>query len=153
MPKKGMQEAKNDFKRIYDASTQEEARRLKEAFIDKYEDNPKLEKAIETLEEGFEDTIQYLSEPVERHKFIRTTHSLERLNQEVRRRERVIRIFPNNQSAFRLIGSILMDYEKNEQKKRVLFKWPDLLKTNAKISFAWKGYPFQANEIQTYNLG
>lgn len=122
MPKKGMQEAKNDFKRIYDASTQEEARRLKEAFIDKYEDNPKLEKAIETLEEGFEDTIQYLSEPVERHKFIRTTNSLERLNQEVRRRERVIRIFPNNQSAFRLIGSILMDYEKNEQKKRVLFK-------------------------------
>lgn len=122
MPKKGMQEAKNDFKRIYDASTQEEARRLKEAFIDKYEDNPKLEKAIETLEEGFEDTIQYLLEPVERHKFIRTTNSLERLNQEVRRRERVIRIFPNNQSAFRLIGSILMDYEKNEQKKRVLFK-------------------------------
>lgn len=122
MPKKGMQEAKNDFKRIYDASTQEEARRLKEAFIDKYEDDPKLEKAIETLEEGFEDTIQYLLEPVERHKFIRTTNSLERLNQEVRRRERVIRIFPNNQSAFRLIGSILMDYEKNEQKKRVLFK-------------------------------
>lgn len=122
MPKKGMQEAKNDFKRIYSATSQEEARNLKVEFIKKYEENPKLEKAIQTLEDGFEDTIQYLAEPTKRHSFIRSTNSLERLNQEVRRRERVIRIFPNNQSAFRLIGAILMDYEENEQKKRVLFK-------------------------------
>lgn len=122
MPKKGMQEAKSDFKRIYDAASQSEARNLKDAFIKKYEDNPKLEKAIKTLENGFEDTIQYLAEPHIRHKFIRSTNSLERLNQEVRRRERVIRIFPNNQSAFRLIGSILMDYDLAEQKKKVLYK-------------------------------
>ncbi|MGF1932759.1 transposase, partial [Enterococcus casseliflavus] len=33
----------------------------------------------------------------------------ERLNQEVRRREKIIRIFPNQTSANRLIGAVLMD--------------------------------------------
>lgn len=122
IPKKGMQEAKNDFKRIYEASSQQEARTLKDAFIEKYKEESKLEKAIETLEEGFEDTIQYLVEPHHRHQFIRSTNSLERLNQEVRRRERVIRIFPNTNSAYRLVGAILMDYEEEQKKKRVLFK-------------------------------
>ena len=39
---------------------------------------------------------------------LRTTNSLERLNQEFRRRQRVIRIFPNRDSAIRLIGAVLM---------------------------------------------
>ncbi len=34
---------------------------------------------------------------------------LERVNEEIRRREKVIRIFPNEASALRLIGTILID--------------------------------------------
>ncbi|GGN66964.1 transposase for insertion sequence element IS256 in transposon Tn4001 [Oceanobacillus indicireducens] len=64
MPKKGIQEVKNDFKRIYNGSSTQEARNIKNEFIEKYKDQPKLEKAIHTLEEGFEDTIQYLVEPL-----------------------------------------------------------------------------------------
>ena len=41
----------------------------------------------------------------------RTTNSLERLNQEIRRRQRVIRIFPNRESALRLIGAALMEQD------------------------------------------
>nr|WP_308425631.1 transposase [Oceanobacillus indicireducens] len=53
---------------------------------------------------------------------MRSTNFLEHLNQEVRRRERVIRIFPNNQSAYRLVGAILMDHEEElKKKKRTLF--------------------------------
>lgn len=122
MPKKGMQEIKNEFKRIYSAINQEEARTLKNEFIEKYKDHPKLQKAIDTLEEGFEDSIQYLAESIDRHKYIRSTNSIERLNQELRRRERVIRISPNYQSAFRLFGAILMDYEKNQKRRRVAYK-------------------------------
>jgi putative transposase len=40
---------------------------------------------------------------------LRTTNSLERLNEELRRRERVIRIFPNEDSLYRLMGSLLME--------------------------------------------
>ncbi|MEV2791886.1 transposase, partial [Paenibacillus larvae] len=42
---------------------------------------------------------------------LRTTNSVERLNEEVRRRERVIRIFPNRESVIRLIGALLMEQD------------------------------------------
>jgi putative transposase len=42
---------------------------------------------------------------------LRTTNAVERLNEEVRRRERVIRIFPNRESAVRLLGALLMEQD------------------------------------------
>ena len=42
-------------------------------------------------------------------KRIRSTNLLERLNGELRRREKVIRIFPNVDFATRLIGALLID--------------------------------------------
>ncbi len=44
-------------------------------------------------------------------KRLRTTNGQERLNEEVRRRERVIRIFPNRESAIRLLGAFLMEQD------------------------------------------
>lgn len=117
MPKKGMEEVKLGLKRIFEAVEVDDARKFKEEFLNRFNDHPKLEKAIETLEEGFEDAIQYLNEKAKYHQYIRTTNSLERLNQEVRRRERVIRIFPNTQSAFRLIGAVLMDIAEAQEGK------------------------------------
>ncbi|MFD2130371.1 IS256 family transposase [Pseudogracilibacillus auburnensis] len=122
MPKKGVAEVKFDLKRIFDAVKVEDARKFKDEFVIRYEENPKLDKFIEKLEEGFDDAIQFLNEDQKYHRFIHSTNSLERLNQEVRRRERVIRIFPNTQSAFRLIGAVLMDYDENQKKRRPLFK-------------------------------
>ncbi|HOK32887.1 MAG TPA: transposase, partial [Limnochordia bacterium] len=39
------------------------------------------------------------------------TNAVERLIEEIRRRERVIRIFPNRESAIRLIGALLMEID------------------------------------------
>jgi len=119
MPKKGMAEVRMGLKRIFEVATVEEARRYKNEFIEQFGANPKLEKAIEILEEGFEDAIQHLNEKPKYHKHIRSTNSLERINEEVRRREKVIRIFPNTQSAFRLIGAVLMDYAE-EVRRRII---------------------------------
>ena len=44
----------------------------------------------------------------------------ERLNKEVRRRERVIKIFPNDQSAWRLIGALLAEQNEHWQERRYL---------------------------------
>jgi len=54
-----------------------------------------------------------LALPEKYHRWLRTTNMLERLIQEVRRRENVVRIFPNIGSAWRLIGALLA--EKHEE--------------------------------------
>ena len=41
----------------------------------------------------------------------RTTNSVERLNEEIRRRELIIRIFPTRDSALRLRGALLMEHD------------------------------------------
>ena len=43
-------------------------------------------------------------------KRLRTSNSIERLNEELRRRERVIRIFPNEASVTRLMGALLIEH-------------------------------------------
>ena len=59
----------------------------------------------------FEDVTAVLALPERYRKRLRTTNGMERLNEEIRRRERVIRIFPNRESAVRLIGALLMEID------------------------------------------
>ena len=61
------------------------------------------------LESEGEDALACLNFPQEHRKRIRTTNGLERFNQEIRRRTRIIRIFPNRESALRLIGALCME--------------------------------------------
>jgi transposase-like protein len=68
-------------------------------------------KAIDILEQGFYDATGILILPEHYRKRLRTTNSIERLNEEIRRRERVIRIFPNRESATRLIGALLIEQD------------------------------------------
>jgi putative transposase len=120
LPKKGIEDEKLGLKRIFEAVSVEDARKFKDEFLERFGDNPKIEKAIRTLEDGFEDAIQYLNEPIKFQQYIRSTNSLERLNQEVRRREQVIRIFPNTQSAFRMIGAVLMQVNEEQAMKKIM---------------------------------
>lgn len=65
--------------------------------------------AADLLEEGGEDALSCLNFPDEHRRRIRTTNSLERFNQEIKRRTSIIRIFPNRNSALRLIGALCME--------------------------------------------
>lgn len=111
MPKKGSKEARSHLKEIFKASTGKISRLLKDEFIEIYEHDKKYIKAIEKLDAGYEDAIQFYSEDPDTHVHIRTTNVLERLNSTVRAREKTIKIFPNINSATRLIGAVLMDAE------------------------------------------
>jgi transposase-like protein len=53
---------------------------------------------------------------------LRTSNGIERLNQEIRRRERVIRIFPNEASAIRLIGALLIEQDEKWSTSRKYFE-------------------------------
>ncbi len=69
----------------------------------------KAPRAVGLLEEALDDVLAVLAYPEPLRQRLRTTNLVERLNQEIRRRERVIRIFPNRAAAERLIGAVLMD--------------------------------------------
>lgn len=118
LPRKDSIEIRTMIKRVFEAVTVEDIRKFKDELMEQYGGNPKYEKALMILDEGFEDTIQYMNFPEKIRKHIRSTNSLERLNQEVRRRETVLRIFPNTQSAFRLVGAVLMEYQETKYNKR-----------------------------------
>jgi len=78
-------------------------RQLIEDLSDKYPQVANL------LENDGEDALTCLNFPLEHRRRIRTTNSLERFNQEIKRRTTVIRIFPNRDSAVRLIGALCME--------------------------------------------
>lgn len=69
----------------------------------------RADRALAILEEGLEDALAVLVLPEPYRVRLRTTNGMERLNEEIRRRERVIRIFPNEASALRLIGALLAE--------------------------------------------
>jgi len=62
--------------------------------------------ALTVLEDGFEDATAALALPEKYRRRLRTTNMVERFIEEIRRREKVVRIFPNMQSAWRLIGAL-----------------------------------------------
>jgi putative transposase len=77
------------------------------------------------LEAGFDDATAVLALPEPYRRRLRTSNGMERLNEEVRRRERVIRIFPNRESAIRLLGSLLMEQDEVWSTGRRYFEMAD----------------------------
>ena len=108
IPKKGSKDFRESVKALFRLTSIDTARTMKSHLLEEYMDQTKYAKACETLDEGFEDAFQYIVAG-QGHNRLKSTNLLERLNQEVRRREKVIRIFPNHASANRLIGAVLMD--------------------------------------------
>ena len=96
---------------ILEAGSQWEAQSRLEEVSGELEEE--AESALEVLEEGIFDATAVLALPEKYRERLRTTNMLERLIQEIRRREKVIRIFPNKASAQRLVGALLA--EKHEE--------------------------------------
>lgn len=108
-PKKYQPELKQWLNRIYHAKDLEDARRMLRETLQTFEaDAPK---AMAILEAGFEDVMAVMSLPEKYRQRLRTSNGLERLNEEIRRRDRVIRIYPNEASAIRLIGALLIEQD------------------------------------------
>jgi len=114
--------------RVLEADTPGEPRRAFQGLADRLEGD--ADRALETLETGLGDTIAVLRLPDKYRRRLRTTNALERLIQEVRRREKVIRIFPNEASAHRLLGAYLAETHEEWTTGRRYFTMGDY--------FAWR---------------
>jgi len=118
-PKALQPELKEELCQLYEAVDLESARSIRDRIIQTYES--KAPKATAILDEAFDDITAVLALPLKYRKRLRTTNSVERLNQEIRRRERVIRIFPNAASVIRLMGALLMEQDERWQTGRKYF--------------------------------
>ena len=92
--------------------------------------------AISILEEGLEDSLQFYSFPEIDARKIASTNTLERLNKEIRRRSKVIGVFPSVSSYIRLICSYLIEYEEDWQTGRSYIKAESLAKQQALLNMA-----------------
>jgi transposase-like protein len=117
-PNKQQPALKTYLQSIYQARDIDEARRLLSETLEAFESL--APKAMLTLEEGFEDVMAVMNLPEKYRKRLRTTNSIERLNQEVRRRDRVIRIYPNEASVIRLLGSVLIEQDEKWSSRKYL---------------------------------
>ena len=108
VPKVGMRgEVAEDIRVIFNAPDRELAEEFLKKAVEKYAVlAPKLADWMEVnLPEGF--TV--FSLPRTHQRRLRTSNQLERLSQEIKRRTRVVRVFPNEPSCLRLISAILME--------------------------------------------
>lgn len=106
-PKRYQTGLASELKDMFNASTIKESRALKESIYDEYIDV--APEAMSLLDSGFEDSMSIMALPSKYRTAIRTSNIIERENRELRRRERVIQIFPNKESMIRLMGAVLMD--------------------------------------------
>jgi putative transposase len=108
-PKALQEEIHRRLRAIFEAPDTETARVLLAKFSSDYQSSAPA--AVATLEHGFDDATAVLALPEPYRRRLRTTNAVERLNEEVRRRERVIRIFPTRESVIRLLGALLMEQD------------------------------------------
>ena len=105
-------------KRVFYAPDMNEARRERDRFVELFAKT--APKAATCLEDAFDDATAVLCLPEKYRKRLRSTNMQERLNEEIRRRERVVRVFPNEESALRLIGALLAETAETWQERLYL---------------------------------
>lgn len=108
VPRQAMRaEVAADIRAMFNATDRQAAEQLLQAAIQKYAVSaPRLSAWLEeNLAEGF--TV--FDFPLEHRRIVRTTNSLERINKEIRRRTRVVGVFPNEASCLRLVSALLME--------------------------------------------
>jgi putative transposase len=114
LPKQHMRmEVAAEIRSIFNATNKTRAEELLLEAIQKYANTaPRLSAWLEdNLSEGF----SVFDFPLEHRRTIRTTNSLERINKEIRRRTRVVGVFPNEASCLRLVSAILMEISEEWQ--------------------------------------
>lgn len=118
-PKALRVELKARLRAILEAPDPAMARTLRDQVVSEF--SGRAPKAMKILEEGFDDATTVMAFPESIRRRARTTNMVERLNEEIRRRERVIRIFPNRESAIRLLGALLIELDEKWRTEQRLY--------------------------------
>jgi putative transposase len=107
LPRRANDDCLQELRWIYDRRELAEVRRDLAAWLAKW--SGKYTRLCEWVEENIEETLTYYRLPLPHHKHMKSTNLLERLNQEIKRRTHVVRIFPSPASCLRLVRALAVE--------------------------------------------
>jgi putative transposase len=107
VPRKVDDDCLRELRWFYDRRELAEVRRDVAQWLAKWQG--KYPKLCAWVEDNIEETLTYYRLPLAHHKHMKSTNMLERLNQEIKRRTHVVRIFPNAASCLRLVRALAVE--------------------------------------------
>ena len=111
LPRKADDDCLQELRWLYDRRNLEESRRDLTAWLQKWQQ--KYPKLCNWVEENIEETFSFYRLPLQHHKHLKSSNMLERLNEEIKRRTHVVRIFPNEDSCLRLVRALATEMHEN----------------------------------------
>jgi putative transposase len=119
------------LRQVFACPTRETALEIAGELGDRWrESHPQV---AEHVEEHIEECLACLSFPASHRKRIRTTNGLERFNQEIKRRTRVVRIFPNREACLRLVTALAVEQSEEWVSGRRYLNMEELVEWGAKV--------------------
>ena len=85
--------------------------------------HPKYAKLTGWVEDNIDETLSFYRLPRQHHKHLKSTNMLERLNEELKRRTHVVRIFPNAESCLRLVRALAVETHENWLEQHRYLNW------------------------------
>ena len=107
IPRRADADCLQELRWLYNRRNIDEARTDLAAWLARWQS--KYPKLTDWVEAHIEETWTFYRLPRQHHKHLKSTNMLERLNEEIRRRTRVVRIFPNHDSCLRLIRALAVE--------------------------------------------
>jgi putative transposase len=104
LPRKAHDDCLVELRWLYDRHDIEQAREDLGKWLNKWQ--AKYAKLCDWVEANIEETFTFYRLPAEHHKHLKSTNMLERINEEIKRRTLVVRIFPNAASCLRLVRAL-----------------------------------------------
>jgi putative transposase len=111
VPRKADNDCLTELRWIYDRRSIEEAREDLAAWLKKW--SGRYPKLCDWVENNIEETLTFYRFPRQHHKNLKSTNLLERLNEEIKRRTLVVRIFPNTAACLRLVRALAVEMHEN----------------------------------------
>jgi putative transposase len=111
LPRKADNDCLTELRWIYDRRSIEEARQDLAAWLRKWA--ARYPKLCDWVEGNIEETLTFYRLPRQHHKNLKSTNLLERLNEEIKRRTLVVRIFPNATACLRLVRALAVEMHEN----------------------------------------
>lgn len=132
LPRKHADDCLQELRWLYDRRDLAEAKADLAQWLAKWQG--KYPRLTQWVEDTIEETFTYFRLPMPHHKHMKSTNMLERLNEEIRRRTYVVRIFPNAESCRRLVRALAVETHENWMEANRYLNMDDL-REHKKLAF------------------